>query len=310
MPLATFTHVENSFILKRFDKESYRSRGLLCEIKTRVFNRSTVHNGFVDGLVLTERRTDEYLRFSLEKVPPGLPFIQFSSAVFLRNFILFPFSLLGLAKKRLKFGEREIDRGLDLYCREKQAIGVELPWFFNPDFLENLKTLVKGGFTGDVVYDGATLSFETRLLPKDEIELQETEVAVEFMLKLGKRLEKSQRDPIRSVQRIYRLVTDENVLDKVTWSTESGSLPHPDYPHELSVFYTVLGQAFWTDADYTKKPVQSWLKDPTALEKLPLKDVKAVCTYLTRQERFCDGFWAHAFQAGYVEALLRNPVFL
>lgn len=302
--------MDHASILEHFNKDAYRRRGLVCEILARTYYHVNVNSGFGDTQDNSDRRTTWYIQFSLNNIPPGLPFFQFSSKVFLRQLILFPFSLLGLTKKRLRLGDRDIDNGLDIYCREKSAVGAELPWLFGQDCLAELRSLVRRNFTGDLTYDCATLRYETRELPNNEQELRNIERTVEVLLWLEAHIKNSQRDPVRSVRRLYRLVNDKKVLDKVEWDSTPGTLPHPNYPHELSAFYTVLGQEFWTDPDYTEKDVPNWLKHISLLSTLPLEDVKAVCTYLTRQERFTDGFWEHAFKSGYIDALMRNRVFL
>lgn len=301
--------MEPADILKHFNSDSYRSRGLVSEILSRRFDRVVVNSGLGDGAIISETHRTLYLRLKLETVPPGLPFFQLSSLVFLRRMILLPFSLFGVTKKRLPFGDRVIDKGMDLYCREKEAVRTELPWLFTQDFLAELRSLVAGGFLGDLEYDGATLRYETRKLPDNEQELHTIEQVVSTMFSLVTHMKESQRDPVRSVQRLYRLLNEEKILNNIRWDSASGTIPHPIYPHELVVFFTVLGQEYWTDPEYTEKNVAKWLEEPAVLEKLPREDVKAVCTYLVRQERFTDGFWEHAFKGGYVDALLRNPVF-
>ncbi len=255
----------------------------------------------------------EYLEIGFNTVPIGLPAFQVSSSVFLRNFFTSAFSVFGVTKQRKKFSSRKINKALDFYFPKtttSESINNELSLLFGEDANKIYMDLISSNFTGDLIYNEQKLVFKTMQVPENTADLEKIKLLFKPILKWVDLFKKVIPNPINAVKRIGHLIKPE-LVKEIKWKHTDNHFAYVDeYPEPIHRFISVISIPYWTDTNYTNKPVHEWLQNANNLPKLALNDLKSLFTYFVRQERFCEGFWQIMTEKDYVSQVLKNPIFI
>lgn len=89
-------------------------------------------------------------------------------------------------------------------------------------------------------------------------------------------------------------------------SGESLIFPYPVYCQDVVAFFTLAGQACFSDYAYEPRRAGEMLQDDEAIRAADLKQLKSMLTYVVRGERFRDGHWESLLRSGRIVALLRR----
>lgn len=77
----------------------------------------------------------------------------------------------------------------------------------------------------------------------------------------------------------------------------------PSYTPGISSFIRLASAECWYDAEYLEH-MSDELKTVSGVKNASLMEICTVLTWLARGERFCEGTWGDAIQAGLVAAIL------
>ncbi|MEX2160536.1 MAG: DUF6508 domain-containing protein [Anaerolineales bacterium] len=92
----------------------------------------------------------------------------------------------------------------------------------------------------------------------------------------------------------------------VTWHSEPGTFPWPEYHTDVDAFAQAIAEQGWLDTDYLDYQPGILLADPAAIASATLAQAKAMLTYFVRGERFADGHRAALIENGQLCALLQR----
>ena len=297
-----------------FNRSDYAKQGLQFRIESDRFHKSahmppaTKASGTL-SYTTTQRVTHYSLACRCNAVRAGLPGFHIHSLVFGSRFFGSAFRLLRWSRPRVTLGNPELDGRLDLLAAEGVCLRAEIPALFAPEMHSAFSSAVAGGFRGSIVYDSLRLSMTLDRLPETENDLKAIAPVLDMLLRVKYLLSQSRPDPLRAVARAWQTLKTHKSWEHITWSGPDGGLPHPDYPQDVVGLINVLSADFWTDHDYTSKPVRDWLAAPERLKTLSTQDLKAVFTHIVRSERFCDGAWQTTLKSGLMDKLLATPTF-
>ena len=84
------------------------------------------------------------------------------------------------------------------------------------------------------------------------------------------------------------------------------ALSYPRYATDVSSFFQVLSEPQWVQFDYMTDRTRELVSDIDKLKDASIDDVKAVLTWCSRGERFCDGLYESALKNGVIQAALRR----
>jgi hypothetical protein len=81
---------------------------------------------------------------------------------------------------------------------------------------------------------------------------------------------------------------------------------YPVYHNEVNRFMSAIGRGCWRDVHYPTYPNNELLRSEDGVEKADLAHIRALLTFMSRGERFCDGFTGGMFEGGHVVRVLRR----
>jgi hypothetical protein len=89
-------------------------------------------------------------------------------------------------------------------------------------------------------------------------------------------------------------------------SGDAVTMPFPVYDEDVEEFFGLIGQHGFIDYGYNPEDAARMLADEEFVKRASLEQVKAMLTYCTRGERFCDGHRESLLMGGQIVALLRR----
>ena len=84
------------------------------------------------------------------------------------------------------------------------------------------------------------------------------------------------------------------------------AFPWPEYEGVVDEFMDCIRRDCWIDYDYVPREVEKLIESEEALRRATLRQIRAMLTYVLRGERFCDGWWGHMIEDGYVRRILER----
>ena len=84
------------------------------------------------------------------------------------------------------------------------------------------------------------------------------------------------------------------------------AFPWPEYEGVVDEFMDCSRRDCWIDCDYVPQEVEKLIESEEAIKRATLRKIRAMLTYVLRGERFCDGWWGHMIEGGYVRRILER----
>jgi len=84
------------------------------------------------------------------------------------------------------------------------------------------------------------------------------------------------------------------------------TLSYPRYAADVTKFFQVLSESQWVQFDYMTDRTRELVSDIDKLKDASIDDIKAVLTWCSRGERFCDGLHESVLKSGVIQAALRR----
>ncbi|MDE0392223.1 MAG: DUF6508 domain-containing protein [Rhodospirillales bacterium] len=83
-------------------------------------------------------------------------------------------------------------------------------------------------------------------------------------------------------------------------------IPYPEYDQAVRDFVDTIVKDGWMDSGYVPAQVEKLIESERAIERATLPQMRAMLTYFVRGERFCDGWWGHMIEKGYIGRILER----
>ena len=84
------------------------------------------------------------------------------------------------------------------------------------------------------------------------------------------------------------------------------AFPWPEYEGVVDEFMGCIRRDCWIDCDYVPREEEKLIESEEAIRRATLRQIRAMLTYVLRGERFCDGWWGHMIEGGYVRRILER----
>ena len=84
------------------------------------------------------------------------------------------------------------------------------------------------------------------------------------------------------------------------------AFPWAEYDGVVDEFMDCIRRDCWIDYDYVPEEVEKLIESEEAIKRATLRQIRAMLTYVLRGERFCDGWWGHMIEDGYVRRILER----
>ncbi len=257
---------------------------------------------------LSEKHVLRNLIISPKTAVLGFPEMRILRKVFLRNQILSPFRLFGLAKPRMKIVNAQVNRKFDLIydTRYKQEVKREQESLFKASIDHYFEQISGSELSVDFNFFPTGIYAEVSWYKEkceSELLYPVCEIIRTILLQENKNTELPHA--FRRIK-IFSCQLSPSLANEVVCNYYGGLTAEWEYPKLWKQFIGLISKEIWLDENYSEKPVVQWLGEINKAEIANWQQVKSIFTFIVRQKRFCEGFWKSLIQENTLPQIIQK----